>query len=143
MENNTAASSLVSRDAQICDLWLNQGKSVNYIGRLYGLKPCSVQAVIDRAGLSKAPRTPTSSRKFADQKVISSLHAQIGHDINHARNFKLKQSVAEFADAMRISRMRLRKIEIGIEDATLSELLRIAEAIGVSFETLTTPRNRS
>jgi hypothetical protein len=134
-------SSLVARDAKICDARLNKNMTVNQIGRLFGLDPRTVEGILDRnLGKENVPRVK-SSRRYCDQKPISGLHSQIGHDVGQARAVS-KKSVDEFATMVGMSRLRLRKIEIGIEDLTLSELGRLAAACGTTIETLITPRNQ-
>jgi DNA-binding transcriptional regulator YiaG len=129
------------RNMQICQLWLNEGYSYGKLASKFGVSRQLVANVLLEAGLRGAARkivpviTPLS-----DRKSLSTLHAQIGNDVNYART-TLKLSVDVFAREVAMSRQKLRKIEVGVEDVTLIELSRLATRMGVTVERLTTPRN--
>jgi DNA-binding transcriptional regulator YiaG len=136
------SSDLEVRNMRICQLWLDEGHSYNKLAVEFGISKQQVSNILAEAGLRGAERkvVPTTITRLSDRKSLSTLHAQIGHDVNYART-TLKLSVDDFAHQVSMSRQKLRKIEVGVEDVTLIELTRLAVRIGISIDKLMTPRN--
>lgn len=123
-------------------MYLKGGDSLQKIADRYGMSRQNVQKILDAFGVLKMDRVPTKrNRSLADLRAISTLHVRIGHHISYARHFTLKMSVDEFAMKVRLTRQRLRKIEVGVEDPTLGELVRIADALNEPFMTMFTTPN--
>jgi DNA-binding XRE family transcriptional regulator len=130
------------RNAEICRRWI-AGESHEALGVEFGLATVTCRKITKKAGLSEKDRDKPrqwGTRAMVELRPISTLHAQIGHDVSRHRSLKLGVTRAWFAKNVRVSRRRLTEIEAGVHDPSLSELLRLAEALGTSVDQLT--RNR-
>src|SRR5262249_50283289 len=136
------SSATQERNATILRMWLHEGKSQKQISAEFGISRQWVREILKEMGADRCTKPQRGTAvKIADQRVISTLHSQIGQAVNYARQFTQKKSVDLFAAEVRLSRQRLRKIEAGVEEPTLSELLRLSQAIGISLDKLVVPRN--
>jgi plasmid maintenance system antidote protein VapI len=137
---NKELSSFEERDLAVLNAWILENKSVGDIARQFGLEPQSVGKILKKNGV-KRERRP--SKKYADMRPISPIHAQIGFELNAYRSMRNKLSASQMALKLGMSRLRLRKLELGIDECTLTELLRISQLLGVSVEKLTTIRSKN
>lgn len=70
-------------------------------------------------------------------KTLSQMHLAIGVRINNHRRAKMDMQPMEYCSRFQFSNhIRLRKMETGQYDFSLSEMQRIAEIIGVPMEEL-------
>ena len=133
---------LEKRNVDICDMWLNHQASWGDISAKYGISKETARQVVRQAGLNvRAEVLVPKSRKLADRKPLSNVHAQLGHLINYNRLTNLKLETRDFARLVNLSEFRLRAIEMGVEDPTLCELQRICDVIKVPLHSLLIPKN--
>jgi len=131
------------RNAEICRRWL-AGESRKALGAEFGLSVQTTRKITKAAGLAEKDRVVKSrrgNRAMVELRPVSSLHAQIGHDVAHHRGMKLGVTRSWFAKKVSVSQRRLMEIEAGVCDPSLGELLRLAEALGSSVDQLTRNRN--
>ena len=129
-----------ARDIAIVTAFL-AGESRSHLARSHGLSEARIKQIVADSGEDITRRVPQKrSRKLVDRRAISNLHSQIGHDINFARN-KRGISVDDLAKRVNMSRQRLRAIEAGIEEATVTELVRLASQLGYDPAYLMTYRD--
>ena len=131
---------LTKRNAEICEAY-RAGKTDEEISAAYGISVSRLKQILKGAGVSRRA-TPKRRKKMIETKPISSFHAQIGSDITYRRN-KLNMTPQEFALAAGMTKERLRAIEMGVKEPTLTDLARLAKVAGVELSVLMTPRNAS
>lgn len=128
--------SKIQRNKDICEKWVN-GRSRAELAVEYGLESQTIKKILRTAGLTEEDREAVPERRAVlDRKPISTIHAQIGLDVSYHRHFMAKMKLEEFADMIQFSKSKVRQIEVGIYDFRMSELLKIATAIGKPVEQL-------
>jgi DNA-binding XRE family transcriptional regulator len=126
-----------ARNRSICEFYLT-GKTQLDTATQFGITATRVYQILRVEGVPpRIERTPR--KKLIDSKPLSAYHSQIGQDVSYRRH-KLNMRVQEFALAVGISKERLRSIEMGVGDPTLSEIAKLSKAMGVDIQVLTTPR---
>jgi hypothetical protein len=77
---------------------------------------------------------------LGDSKTLSQMHLAIGVRLNNHRRAQMDMRPMEYCSKFQFSNhIRLRKMETGQYDFSLSEMQRIAEIIGVPMEELVKP----
>jgi ribosome-binding protein aMBF1 (putative translation factor) len=126
------------RNLSICEFYLTGRTQVDTAAQ-FGITAARVYQILRTEGVP--PRTErTVRKKLIDTKPLSSFHSQLGQDVSYRRH-KMNMHVKEFASAVGISKERLRSIEMGVGDPTLSEIAKLSKAMGVDIQVLTTPRS--
>lgn len=119
------------RNKDIAHRCLVLGESDSTIAQAWGMEEHTVRALRRRQGIKSssddAKDQQVNKRAHANMKPLSPLHQQIGVKLDSFRNFVVRETPTQFAFRMRITRMRLRKMELGAWDFTLSDLQKIAE----------------
>ena len=112
-------------------------QSDSEIGKAWGMEAHTVRAIRRDLGI-RSNITSDAGAKRTHEKLtaLSPLHQQIGVKLDARRNLIAKQTPTEFSFMLRVTRMRLRKMELGAWDFTLSELTRIADMMGVPVHEL-------
>lgn len=131
---------LTKRNADIAAAY-TAGKTDEEISAHFGISVSRLKQILKGAGVARRP-APKRRKKLIETKPISSFHAQIGSDITYRRN-KLNMTPHEFALAAGMTKERLRAIEMGVKEPTLTDLARLAKVAGVELQVLMTPRNAS
>jgi hypothetical protein len=129
--------SIAKRNAEIVRLYRDEGLSMKTLAHTYGVSVDTIKAVLRPANV-KAARGRGGVRRLDTLKPITPLHLQIGVRLDAHRVFVRHLSVSQFSAGMKMSIQRLRRGELGAYDFTLSELMRIAELLGVSLPQLVT-----
>lgn len=112
-----------SRDSCICADY-RSGSTTGELAREHGLSETRINQILRSHRVDRRP-------KFSDAaKVRSSFHARIGEKVYDHR-FGLEQDVYDAATAIGISAIKLRKIEKGVCELELLDLLDLAAYIGV------------
>ncbi|MFN4275362.1 MAG: hypothetical protein ACK4FJ_03605 [Ferrovibrio sp.] len=120
------------------------GQSDADIAVAWGMREHTVRTVRWELGIRSSPAdAPKNLNKRCHRLMtpVSTLHQQIGVKLDAHRNFVAKQAPVEFSHQMRMSYMRLRKMELGAWDFTLSELIKIADTVGIPLEELVRQAN--
>lgn len=125
------------RNKEICEFY-KAGHTQTETCNEFGISASALYSILRR---EKVPTrtSPRRRRKLIDSAPISALHAQIGQDVAFRRH-KMGMTPQEFAKAAGMTKERLRSIEMGVKEPTLTDLARLAKAAGIGLETLTTPR---
>lgn len=136
------SSALLARNAEIVDLYYgSQKRTVAEIADQFGLHHCSVQHILrnnrpaDAVGVARPTKGP---RPFDHGKPLSKLHRQIGVKLDAHRALDRKINLTEMGAHVRMSRLRLRKAELGLHDFTLSELIGISQLLSIPLASLVT-----
>jgi len=131
---------------------LDEGLSKSEIvERLKGrIAPTSVGSLIrdvlrdhaDQTGvyLQLKKRRSGGFARLSTGKAVSQLHQAVGVRLNNFRTIKSDLSVYEFCQRYEFSNhIRIRQMEMGQHDFSLSELMRISEITGHELEELVKP----
>lgn len=120
---------------------LAEGKSRQEVARLEGVHPQTIARVERQLGAEvRASNIKRGQRQPANQRpVIDDLHKHVGITIKTLRDNILPAS--KFANAVRISPIRLYEIEHGIYSPSLEELGRFAGMFGLTVIELLDARN--
>lgn len=124
-----------------------QGASYEWIRRKYGRAYSTVAKLIQRSKELGAKRmVDTSKRKriggrkpLADERPISTSHHSIGIRLNRYREIDHTYNYQEMADLIKVNRLTVRRMELGLHDFTVGELQRIAGLLETSIEELMKP----
>ncbi len=115
------------------------GESDGDIAAAWGMSEHSLRSLRRRLGI-RPTKTGTSKsgakRNHRLMVPLSQIHHQIGVKLDLHRATVAKQPALEFAHKMRVSSMRLRKMELGTWDFTLSDLIKISGMLGLPLEEL-------
>lgn len=125
------------RNREICEFYENHTQADT--AAHFGITPARVYQILREENIPSRKRGGRGRKRLIDKDPISAFHAQIGQDISYRRN-KMNMLPLEFSKLVGISKERLRAIELGVVDPTLSELAKIAKVIGIDIEVLTKPR---
>jgi len=120
------------------------GQSATDIAAAWGMEELTIRVLCRRLGIKLAQNSTPESRAKRDHSLmipISPVHQKIGVKLDMHRNLVAKQRPVEFAQGMHMTVMRLRKMELGAWDFTLSELFKIADILGLPPEDLIRPAN--
>jgi len=123
---------------------LDLGQSDTDIAAAWGMTEHSLRSLRRRLGI-KSPRKAVSNSKTKRHhsllNPVSAIHQQIGVKLDMHRAVIAKQRPVEFAHRLRVTAIRLRKMELGAWDFSLSELVKIADILGLPVEDLIRPAN--
>lgn len=120
------------------------GQSATDIAAAWGMEELTIRVLCRRLGIKLAQNTTSESRAKRDHTLmtpLSPVHQKIGVKLDVHRNLIAKQRPVEFAQEMHMTVMRLRKMELGAWDFSLSELVKIADILGLPVEDLIRPAN--
>jgi hypothetical protein len=125
------------------DEYENQGLSHAEIGLRHGRSADSIYKLMKERGIKR--KSPSLRRKGGmvkaeDLPALSGVHTAIGTKLNFDRSLKKKENLQNYGVDLRINRVRLRRMELGVEDFTLSQLMRIADKLGLSLSDLLAPQ---
>lgn len=117
-----------------------EGESIASIAARIGKDPSTINKAIKRDREANGPRErlskPHDPRLLANKKALSSRHAAIGLKISrYMATNDLKPTA--FGMLVSASAIVVRNMELGAHDFTLSQLLRLAVVLDMSFEQLT------
>ena len=101
-----------------------------------GLTDRTLRDIMEKYGVKSIKKQYRRSR--ASREPFSILHQQIGAKLNMYRELTMKEAPKPFAGKMGIASSKLRDMELGYHNFTLSELVKIAEMIGMPLGRLTT-----
>jgi hypothetical protein len=132
---------LEERNLQICNLWLKNNLTLKELGNRFGLDVKTIRSVIQTAGLETRDKSTARSKKLSDKKPVSLTHAQIGHSINHFRLTVARLNATDFSIQANMSPWRLRAIEMGVVDPTLTELMKLSVLLKIPVAELVRLKN--
>lgn len=128
-------SELTTEDKIIADL---KGTDLTYeeIARKYGYSYSGIAGICRRRGINR----PHEQRRKRGPKPHSSvpysgLHKKVGNAL-YLRRCELGIGVEEYGRRHGRTKFRVRAMELGIHDFTLTELQSIAEELSIPFEEL-------
>jgi hypothetical protein len=85
-------------------------------------------------------RAPSGFKPLGATKTLSQMHLAIGVRLNNHRRVEMDMQPMEYCSKFNFSNhIRLRKMETGQYDFSLSEMQRISEIVGIPMEELVTP----
>ncbi|RWN60270.1 helix-turn-helix transcriptional regulator [Mesorhizobium sp.] len=123
-----------------------QGASYGWLADKYGRSYSTVVKLVRRAKEMGTKRVEiTSSRRrggrlaLAGQKPLSYGHHSIGIRLNKFREIDHAFTYQEMADQIRVNRLTVRKMELGLHDFTVRELQSLASVMSTSIEELMRP----
>lgn len=122
------------RDRDICKDYLESGKSIDELTRLYGLSSRRIRQVLDVGNIKLRPAARSN------QLCLSGLHRRIGTHLYNYR-FDLGREIGGVADDLSMSMIRVRQIERGIGKLELLEILDIASYTKTSLARLLEEKN--
>lgn len=122
------------------------GVSQPDIAREMGLAVSTVRFILKQAGF-RSPETAApqggKARTLLGRTPISRLHHQIGSRVYAFRSPRKEEGLTTVAATLGMSRQRLRTIECGLHDLTLSEVQKLAVLLDIPFLELVTERDLS
>lgn len=114
-----------------------EGESGPSLSSEFNLHESTINKIYHGSPYASLPRLAKPRTRKMDQKLaLSPLHNQIGNDLSYYRVMVVNQSLTDFANRVRMSRIRLTELEKGLYDVTLAELHRISEVTGITIEAL-------
>ncbi len=116
-----------------------KGLSYEEIGKTHGRSRTTIYKLMRERGIKR--KTPTGrpnggAIRTEALKPLSSCHSAIGTKLNFDRTVRKNENLSGYGSDLKINRTRLRRMELGVEDFTLSQLMRIAERLGLSLNEL-------
>ncbi|MDH7796476.1 MULTISPECIES: hypothetical protein [unclassified Beijerinckia] len=139
----------VSIEEQVYDLFINQAVPASEIRTQFKARvaPGTVSKYIARAcqkAQENGVEIPFRSKRrdgfkpISESKPLSSLHTAVGAKLYRFRQSKKQWDTYDFCRATNFSNhSRLRMMETGLHDFTLSELVRISEITDIPLQQLT------
>jgi len=121
----------------------NQMENIPRLAMAYGLSVSSVRKILKTAGVDTAGRVNQGPQPMALGEALTRRHRRIGQVISDIRTFQMKRSQREFAKLANVSIAKLSRGEFGCYDWTITELTRVAEALGLDFADLINPKEAS
>ena len=125
------------------DDW-QSGASYGQIEKKYGRAYSTVAKLIRGAQVLGTKRMVAQVRKggrppLVEQKPLSYGHHSVGIKLNRYREIDHSYTYQEMADRMKVNRLTVRKMELGLHDFTVRDLQKIATVIGSNVEELVKP----
>lgn len=116
------------------------------LAREFGLALSSVKNLLSKAGAkSRKEKGELGGLRhphtYTDKRPIDRLRQQIGVALNAYRCFDLNAKSAEVAEALCMTVKHLTKIEMGLHDLTISELIRISNFLNIPLPVLMTEKD--
>ena len=115
----------ISRKARMVKAF-SGGKSVKDISRDFGLDSTYVYRILKEQGVNLGVGEKRN-------EILSPTHQLLGKLIRKNRVFHFDELRKTFTDQINMSSQRLRLIEYGQYDLTLTDLLKILPALGIKF----------
>lgn len=138
--------STAKRNSRIIDEYYGTetvpGLSMTQLSRDYGLDRSTIQKLVaidqGRADFVRAERLkPKDNRVLVGKKPLSQVHSLIGMKIGrHMTEHGLLPTT--FGEMIHASRVRVRNIQVGAYDLTLSEVMTISKALEIPYDELVT-----
>jgi hypothetical protein len=111
------------------------GKSRLALAAEYGVHPTTIANVV-RDLVGKRPEPRRGRRANHELKVISPVHRRIGARVWEITHDRLDRELTRFATELRMSNTRLSKLQQGLIEISISDLLKIALSVGRPVEEL-------
>lgn len=121
----------------------NKLENIPHLAATYGLSSAAIRKILKSAGVDVVGRVSQGPPPMIMENAISRRHSRIGQIISDIRTFQMKIAPREFAKRANVSSMKLARGEFGCYDWTISELARVAEALGLPFHELVNPKEAS
>ncbi len=117
------------RDTYICQDY-SDGKEISELARSYGISDRRVAQILRANGVQLRPRSAE------EKKPLSPLHARIGM---HLYNYRFDRGFEPYSASMEMgwSMLKLRKVEKGVTELELLDLVDIAAFTGCKIVDLT------
>lgn len=106
------------RDNFLCQDY-KDGKEINELARSYGLSERRISQILSHRNIPRRPRP------MAGKKALSQVHTRIGLHL-YTYRFNKKLEAMEAADAIGWGVIKLRKVEKGVREVEILDLLDIA-----------------
>jgi hypothetical protein len=141
---------IAERNRQIVELYTDPVNPLppSAIAVRFGIGLATVRHILSTAKV-RAPedgrsrfRGKRNNLNLKHARPITSLHQQIGVKLDSYRSFTLRQTVDNMAVELGIANKRLRAMELGAYDPTLTELMKFAKLLGVTLQELVTETDR-
>jgi hypothetical protein len=111
--------------------FVHGGMSYAEIGSKYGRDRDTIRRLMKAKGIKREVEAKKGGRESFDKQVpISQVHRVIGTYINHHREIQLHQNLTEYAAMLGVSRFTLQKMERGLHDFTISDLVKLGFHLG-------------
>ncbi len=127
---------------QLVDAYYD-GESVDAIATRSGRSTSTIHKLISADKAANGPRDrkckPVDPRSMIDKRVISPRHGWIGIQMSRYRA-ELGLTPSAFGMLINATRTRVRYMEIGSHDFTLTEIVKLVEVLNIPFEQLITPK---
>ncbi len=107
-----------------------KGESIKDISRDLGLNISHVYKVLKRANI------PCNNKMDGRKNTISPFHQILGKFLKRERILNFEEVPGVFSKSINLSTQRLRAIESGKYDATLTDLIKILGAMNIKFAVL-------
>lgn len=118
---------------------VEERRSVKEVADFLRCTEHNIRRICREEGIPLPPRQ-RGPRQAEAYLPISQLHSQIGRDLLTHQVLKLEASQARIRDLTRMSYNSLTMSEVGAYDYRLSELVTIAELLGIELQELVTLR---
>lgn len=114
-----------NRDKYLCQDY-RDGKDINELARSYGISERRVAQILRKQGVT------LRARSLTEKKPLSAEHARIGM---HLYNYRFDRGIEPYEASLQIgwSMLKLRKVEKGVSELELLDLLDIAAYSGVEL----------
>ncbi|AKU43603.1 transcriptional regulator [Caulobacter phage Seuss] len=124
---------------QMVDDYYNGG-SPETVAAKYGRHVSTLWKAIREERIRNPDRTRTGGRQrgpktMADKSTISPLHISVGLKIAKYRAVN-EITVSDLGQAIDVSRVRIRTMEVGAHDFTLTELVNLSHVLKIPLEEL-------
>ena len=124
---------------KVVDLYFDEGHSINCLAKDFGYSASSVSKQIAAEKVKNPDRQrlkqPKDSRRHTEKKSLSQVHFQIGLAVSLYRSER-QYNPTGFGNLVGMSRTKVRNIEIGCHDLTLTEIIVLARVMGMTFDDL-------
>lgn len=107
--------------------------TVPEIAKKYGLTIPHIHKILKDLGVEKVGKK--KQKRTVDERVISPTHRKLGSRFYFHRVGRL-HDLDVTSERMNLSGKKIRTIELGVTDVTLSELMTMAEYMGVKLTDL-------
>lgn len=142
--SRTPSPAIKQRNAAIVKKWVDEGVGVKALSDEFGPSPQGIRAILRDAGVRSTRKrgSPSGAEHPAaiyDKPVISQLHVKAGMKFNYYVWRITKESITDVAVKLGLSERLLSLFRLGLGDPTLSQLMRIANYMGVELRELIDP----
>lgn len=126
-----------ARDLDIAKLYAGTtseaGWSAAKLASKFGLSVPQIRRILAE---QETKRNPLAPKPTADQKMVDAIHRTVGNRL-YAYRFAKLNDTTQAADALGWSAKKLRSIEQGLSEISLSDLQDMAEYMKISISDLT------